>query len=378
MSHEIRTPMSGVIGMTELLAHTSLDRSQQEYVEAIRSSGQALLTLINDILDFSKMESRQLTVESAPFGLKPLIDESLAMLAPLAADRSLALDCSIAGGTPEGLIGDRGRTRQVLLNLLGNAVKFTPQGEVRLELSARPLGENRFEVHFAVRDSGIGIAGEDLERLFTAFQQLDSSPARKHGGTGLGLAISKRLVELMGGRIWVQSSVGKGSTFHFTIVGEGTAAPLLHAADPAQSGLSLASRHPLRVLLAEDQHVNQLVMLGLLEHLGYRADLAKDGLEVLQALERAAYDVILMDVQMPELDGFEATRRLRREVAAADQPHVIALTAHAMAGDRERCLEAGMDGYLSKPLRLSELQSALAAVVPRSKRRLATHVEKQP
>ncbi|HSF40157.1 MAG TPA: ATP-binding protein, partial [Thermoanaerobaculia bacterium] len=308
ISHEIRTPMNGVLGMADLLARTDLAPHQKEYVKTIEASGRALLALINDILDFSRMESKKLTVERAPFRLEAVIEESLRMIAPLAAERGLALCSSIAPGTPEALVGDRHRTRQILLNLLSNAVKFTPAGEVRVELSARPLEDGLVEAHFAVTDTGIGIAGQDLDRLFTPFLQLDGSASRQYGGAGLGLAISQRLTGLLGGRIWVESTLGRGSTFHFTIVGEAAPASSPRAAErqPAEAGP--ASR-PLRILLAEDQPVNQLVLLAMLESLGHRTGLANNGLEVLRALENETYDVILMDVQMPELDGLETTRR---------------------------------------------------------------------
>jgi CheY-like chemotaxis protein len=262
-------------------------------------------------------------------------------------------------------VGDHARTRQVLVNLLSNAVKFTLDGEVYVTLSARTLDDGRIEAHFAVTDTGIGIEEKDLPRLFTSFQQLDGSLTRAHGGTGLGLAISKRLTELMGGTIWVESTPGQGSTFHFTIVGEAASLPARRPAPPAVDR-SLARRRPLRILLAEDDVVNQHVTLALLSHLGYRADLAYNGREVLEALASQPYDVVLMDVQMPEIDGLEATRRIR-QLPSARQPLILALTAHAMAGDRERCLAAGMDGFLSKPLKLLHLEAALAAAVPRTR-----------
>jgi CheY-like chemotaxis protein len=291
------------------------------------------------------------------------------VVAPQAAQQGLTLSTSIAAGTPEALVGDRARTRQVLLNLLANAVKFTPRGEVRIAVSARPRGDGRVEARFAVGDTGIGIAKADLDRLFIPFQQVDGSASRRYGGAGLGLVISKRLTELMGGSIWVESTVGKGSTFHFTVVGEAAASPpppLPVAPRPAAA--SPKAFAPLRLLLAEDDRINQLVMLALLEHLGFRADLANNGLEVLAALDQRTYDVILMDVQMPELDGLEATRRIRLQ--PSPQPYVIALTAHALAGDRERCLAAGMDAYIAKPVLFEDLRAALAAVAPRTARAL--------
>jgi signal transduction histidine kinase/HPt (histidine-containing phosphotransfer) domain-containing protein/ActR/RegA family two-component response regulator len=363
MSHEIRTPMNGVIGMTALLAETPLTATQKSYVDTIQASGTALLALINDILDFSKMESARVEIERAPFRLATVVEESLEIVAPLAARQGLALHREVAAGMPEALVGDFARTRQVLLNLLGNAVKFTPRGEVRVAVSARTLSDGRVEAHFAVTDTGIGIPREELGRLFVAFQQLDGSLARKHGGTGLGLAISKSLTELMGGEIWAESTAGKGSTFHFTIVGEAAAAPLRRAVLPDRGDRS-GARHPLRILVAEDHPLNRQVMLGLLEHLGYGADIAGNGGEALEALARQGYDVVLMDVQMPEMDGLETTRRIRRQLPADRQPRIFALTAHAMSGDRERCLEAGMDGYLSKPVQIADLAAVLAAAVP--------------
>jgi signal transduction histidine kinase/DNA-binding NarL/FixJ family response regulator len=384
MSHEIRTPMSGVIGMTSLLLGTRMTAMQEGYVETIRTSGEALLVLINDILDLSKMESGKVTIERAAFDLAAVIEESLEMIAPLAASQGLGLHRSVAPGTPEALVGDLARTRQILVNLLGNAVKFTPRGEVRVSLSARSLEDGRCEVLFAVADTGIGIPTQELDRLFVDFHQLDGSLTRKHGGTGLGLAISRRLTELMGGRIWAESTLGQGSIFYFTLLGEAATSPQPQPPAPVLPGRVPArpapDGHPgprLRILVAEDHPVNRKVMLGLLEHLGYRADFAANGLEALEALQRQPYDLVLMDVQMPEMDGLEATRNIRRLLPRGCQPRIVAMTAHAMAGDRERCLEGGMDGYLSKPVQISDLAAALAGTEA-SPARLITPLPSDP
>ncbi len=524
MSHEVRTPMNAVIGMTGLLLDTKLTPDQQDFVETIRSSGDALLTIINDILDFSKIESGKLELESQPFELRACIEESLDLLAAQAASKNLELLHTFDMHTPNTIMGDVTRLRQILVNLLSNAVKFTETGEVVVSVTARrreqgvrrgqgaggrgqgeeERGESPgsfYEIQFAVKDTGIGIAPDQMDRLFRSFSQVDASTTRQYGGTGLGLAISKRLSELMGGRMWVESQVGHGSTFYFTLLTEALPScsspvdlctsqsqvagkrilivddnatnreiltrqllswgmipcainsdpealswlrrgeqfdlaildmqlpemdglslaaeihkqpqcqklPLVmltslgrlqktdvQAVDvdfaaflnkpikqsqlynllsrilveqsvkmrqpqfsPSKISLNLAEQLPLRILLVEDNPVNQKVALHLLQRLGYRADVAGNGLEVLEALHRQSYDVVLMDVQMPEMDGLSATRRICQQWSHTSRPRIIAMTANAMQEDREACLKAGMDDYVSKPVRVEALVQAL-------------------
>ena len=356
MSHEIRTPMNGIIGCVTLLLDGGVTNEQKEYIETIRSCGDSLLQLVNDILDLSKIEAGKLTLEQTPFHLKTLIKEALAVVAPAARERGLALWETVDKDLPEALVGDPQRLRQVLLNLLSNAVKFTESGHIEVSVVATSQSSDTVRLEFSVRDTGIGIPADIQESVLEPFTQGDSSTTRRFGGTGLGLAICRRLVELMDGRLELQSEPGRGSTFRFTAdFAVAVAASVLPRSsdDPIRT-----STHRLRILLAEDNAVNQLIASRLLERMGHDVDVVADGRHAVTAVERADYDLVLMDCQMPHMDGYAATRAIRSLGRGRALP-IVAMTANAMGDERQRCLDAGMDDYLAKPFSMDCLYQLL-------------------
>ncbi len=355
MSHEIRTPMNGILGMAQLLETTVLDAEQTDYLDAIRSSGETLLVLLNDILDFSKIEAGYLELERQDFDLEEAIASTLTLYRPVAERKSLALEHTFAANMPAHVRGDRTRLRQVLSNLLANAIKFTSQGRVHVSVSVRRLAD-LLMLDVAVEDTGIGIPHHRLDQLFKAFTQVDSSTTRRFGGTGLGLAISARLCAAMDGDISVSSRVGKGSVFRFSVALEpaANAAPAPVAPTPKAS-LTNDSR---RVLVVDDDRINRALALAMLDKLGVAAESAACGEDAVTRVSAGDVDIVLMDMQMPGMDGVQATHFIRG--LDIPQPHIIALTANAYESDRQRCLAAGMDDFMAKPFRFEVLGEKLA------------------
>ena len=370
ISHEIRTPIAAVIGMADVLLNTDLTEQQEEFAETICNSGKALLEIINDILDFSKIESGKLEVEEEPFHLNSCIEEALSLLTPKAKEKQLELIFGNNPELPQVIVSDISRLRQILINLINNAIKFTDTGSVEVSVTSRKrqmIGneKNNHEIQFAVKDTGVGIPNNRINRLFKAFSQVNSSITRKYGGTGLGLVICKQLSELMGGKIWVESEENQGSTFYFTITARVIETLLKQEWEtkPEESGnvidAAVAEKNPLKILLVEDYPTNQKMITLMLQRMGYQADIANNGLEALTALRCQSYDVVLMDMQMPEMDGMTATHYICQEWDISVRPRIIALTASAMLSNKENYLKSGIDDYLAKPFRIEELMQVL-------------------
>jgi signal transduction histidine kinase/CheY-like chemotaxis protein/HPt (histidine-containing phosphotransfer) domain-containing protein len=363
MSHEIRTPLNAILGMATLALDTRLNKAQKDYLQTVKRSADTLLGLINDILDFSKIEAGKLNLEVLAFDLESLISDAVGFIAPGAKAKKLKIDSEIESDVPPRLMGDPGRLLQVLANLLANAVKFTEAGKISVRVRRTSDGTGQSLVAFEVADTGIGIPPEIRKQLFNPFYQGDASTARRYGGTGLGLSICKRLVSLMKGTITVESEPKKGSRFIFTIPCQEAEASA--KSKPSETAVSRPARKrsttSLKILVAEDNAANQKVLLRFLEKMGHLADAVANGQEALSALDLRPYDLVLMDCQMPEMDGYEAARRIREREKERSLPRtpILALTAHVLGGDREKCLQSGMDDYLSKPIDFAKLKRAL-------------------
>ncbi len=375
MSHEIRTPMNAVIGFTDMLVETRLDETQKDFVGTIKRSGQSLLTLINDILDFSKIEAGEFNLEEIAFSPEQTAHEVCDLIRPRIGHKSLKMACDISENMCSRVKGDEMRFRQVLVNLMGNAPKFTDSGEIALQLFVDQETSERILIHAAIRDTGIGIPAEKLETIFEPFHQADGSTTRKYGGTGLGLSICKRISHMMGGDVWVESKVSEGSTFHFTawfskveekeITRDSSDSPVVKQQPAVNDN---PSERPVRILIAEDNKVNQKLAKMMLTKAGFKVDIAPNGQEAVNTLRKRPkdFDLVFMDIQMPVMDGFEATAAIR--AAGFDHLPIVAMTAHAMKGYRQKCIEGGMDDYVTKPIKKNEVIDAIERQMGRMNR----------
>lgn len=366
MSHEIRTPMNGILGLTSLALDRVESDEQRENLELVRDSAMTLLTLINDILDFSKIEARKLTLKHEPTEILPLVQRTIRLLRPIAEKKNIRLTSNFQGALPRALMGDQVRITQILNNLVGNALKFTPEGgsvEIKIIARSEELHPDRMSISFVVKDSGIGISDGDISRIFLPFEQVDDVRVNKLGGTGLGLAITRHLVELMGGSLEVESTIGVGSSFivHLSL----DRAPAAVVAPTGRTGeFQSLQFQGKRVLVAEDNIINQKVIKKILESLGFEATIVGDGEKAVEATQSHKFDIIILDCQMPVLDGYEAARKIRGDERAGDlHVPVVALTAHALPEDKDKCLEAGMDAYLTKPIDREALMQTLAQLL---------------
>lgn len=360
MNHELRTPMNGVLGTVQLLEETKISDEQKHYIEILKTSGEHLLTIINDILDISKLEAGKLAIDKSVFSLSDTITMVVDLFEAPLAKQFNRLNVHLDSTIPQTIVTDPIRLKQILINLIGNANKFTQNGEITIDVSLQKHQQNQFELLFKIEDNGVGIAKNKQDLIFAAFSQADASTTREYGGTGLGLAISKQLVKAMGGSIWLKSIPGEGSTFFFTLgVSE---AQVMAAPEKAQvvELAPLAQRFPMNILVAEDNPINQSVIMQIMENFGYKADLAVDGLEVLKSLEEKSYDLILMDIQMPEMDGLTACKKIKLNNNVQDKPLVVAMTANTSPEDIEDCLSAGMIGHIAKPIEVDKLANIIA------------------